>query len=120
MNGINTVFLLGRLGKDVQTHNTASGKFYVDLRLATNRRIRKDEEWIELTDWHQIRVWGKQADICERYLKKGALVGIQGSLRTDSWTDDAGITQYKTYVSGNQIHLLPTHHKPQPTLIPLS
>jgi single-strand DNA-binding protein len=120
MNGINTVFLLGRLGKDVQTNNTPSGKFYVDLSVATNRRVKQNNEWVEHTDWHQIRFWGKQAETCERYLQKGSLLAIQGSMRTDSWRTDNGKTQYKTYVSGSQLHLLPQTKPKQTKLIPLS
>lgn len=120
MNGINTVFLLGRLGKEVQTNNTPSGKFYVDLSVATNRRIKQNNEWVEMTDWHQIRFWGKQAETCERYLQKGSLLAVQGAMRTDSWINDKGETQYRTYVSGSQLHLLPQSKPQQPKLIPLS
>ena len=120
MNGINTVFLLGRLGKEVQTHNTPTGKLYVDIRIATNRKIRQNNEWVEITDWHLIRFWGKQAEICQQYLHKGSLIAIQGSIRTDSWVNDEGTTHYKTYVSGSQLHLLPTYRSPQPKLLPLS
>jgi single-strand DNA-binding protein len=120
MNGINTVFLLGRLGKEVQTYNTPTGKLYADLRIATNRKIRQNNDWVEITDWHQIRFWGKQAEICQQYLHKGSLLAIQGSIRTDSWMNDEGETQYKTYIHGSQIHLLPTHRSTQSKLLPLS
>ena len=108
MRGINTVFILGCLGKEVQITITQSGRSFVDISIATNRTIQKDKGLGEKTDWHQVRFWGKQAEICQQYLSKGSLVAIDGSLRTDQWTDDNGKKQYRSYIYGEDIHLLPS------------
>ena len=107
MRGINTVFILGRLGKEVQVNLTPTGRSFADISIATNRAVQKENEWSEKTDWHMVRFWGKQAEICQRFLNKGSLVAIDGSLRTDQWTDDAGKKHYRSYIYGENIHLLP-------------
>ena len=111
MRGINTVFILGRLGKEAQLTITQSGRSFVDISIATNRVIQKEQSKIEKTDWHLVRFWGKQAEICQQYLKKGSLVAINGSLRTDQWSDDKGTKHYRSYIYGEQVHLLPNNHK---------
>ena len=119
MRGINTVVILGRLGKTLEAKSTATGKTYVDLQIATNRPIKQNDTWAESTDWHQVRFWGKQADTCCKYLDKGMLVAIEGSLKTDQWTSEDGNKQFRTYVLGQQLHLLPKKQEPTTELIPL-
>jgi len=111
MRGINTVFILGRLGKSLEAKSTTTGKSYVDLHIATNRPVKKSDTWTEETDWHRVRFWGKQANTCCQFLDKGSLVAIEGSLRTDQWTEDDGQKQFRSYVLGQQLHLLPQHQR---------
>lgn len=119
MRGINTVVIMGRLGKSLESKQTVTGKTYVDLQIATNRPIKQNDIWTESTDWHQVRFWGKQADTCCKYLEKGTLVAIEGSLKTDQWTSEDGNKQFRTYVLGQQVHLLPKKHGQLKGLLPL-
>lgn len=119
MRGINSVYILGRLGKELESKSTNTGKSFVDLSIATNRSIKRGDEWEEETDWHTVRFWGPQAQTCCKYLNKGHLVAIEGSLRTDSWTDEEGESQYRSYVLGQQLHLLPNQKQSNTGLVPL-
>ncbi len=120
MRGINTVFILGRLGSRLEAKTTTTGKQYVDLNVATNRPVKKEDAWTEETDWHRIRFWGKQAQTCCKYLSKGSLLAVEGSLRTDQWIDDDGVKQYRSYVLGQQLHLMPKSKPSLNGLVPLS
>lgn len=119
MRGINTVVIMGRLGKDLEAKSTTTGKTYVDLQIATNRPIKQNDTWTESTDWHRVRFWGKQAETCCKYLHKGTLVAIEGFLKTDQWTSKDGDDQFRTYVLGQQLHLLPKRQETSTRLIPL-
>ena len=119
MRGINTVVLMGRLGKSLEAKSTNTGKNYVDLQIATNRPIKQADGWTEITDWHQVRFWGKQADTCCKYLDKGTLVAVEGSLKTDQWTNEDGVKQFRTYVLGQQVHLFPKKQTSLKGLVPL-
>jgi single-strand DNA-binding protein len=107
MRGVNKIFLLGRLGRDPELKTSANGRHFADLRLATNRAIRKDEEWIEVADWHQIRVWERTAELCVGRLTKGSPVAVEGQLRSDQWQTENGDKRSRTYVVGDRIHFLP-------------
>ena len=119
MRGINTVVILGRLGKDLEAKTTSTGKTYVDLTIATNRPIKREEAWTEETDWHQVRFWGKQAETCCKYLNKGTIVAVEGLLKTDLWTTETGDKNSRTYILGQQLHLLPKRQDSLKGLIPL-
>ena len=110
MRGVNRVFILGRLGRKPELKKTANQHSYVDLSVATNRPIRQDDLWSEQTQWHQIRTWEKNAELCVQILNKGAPIAIEGHLRTDSWNNAEGERRSKTYVQADRIHFLP-HNK---------
>lgn len=114
MRGINNALILGRLGQPVTQKQTKNGKNFVDLLIATNRSVQRDGAWVEETDWHMVRFWGTQADICVKHLDKGSVVAIEGSLRTDSWTDADGNKHFHSYVSGQTLHLLPNNTPKSP------
>lgn len=83
MQGLNRIFILGRLGNAPQMYSTAKGRSYTGLSLATQRTTNIDEEsgkTKDTTDWHYIRVWGKQAENCAKYLTKGQPVLVEGYL----------------------------------------
>lgn len=113
MRGFNTVCLLGHLGRDPEVRTTPTGHTVCNLNLATNRRFKKAEEWVEETDWHRVTLWDGQAEVAARFLRKGDPVAIEGGLRTDSWTTDAGDKRYKTYVLGNRLHLVGGSRRPE-------
>lgn len=76
MSSMNVVVLTGRLGADPEAIGEAGQKF----RLATNRRKKEGDVWIDVTDWHQCTVWGKKADTVARFFKKGSLVTVRGEI----------------------------------------
>jgi single-strand DNA-binding protein len=85
MKDLNRIFLMGRLGNDPEQKETKSGVALVTFSLATTYRVRSDENGDELyrdeTQWHRVITWGKLAEICGQYLKKGQTVFVDGTLR---------------------------------------
>jgi single-strand DNA-binding protein len=96
---INKVILLGNLGKDPEMRATASGMQVARFSLATSER-RKDQsgQQVEHTEWHNIVAFGKTAELCQRYLKKGRQVFIEGRIRTNKWQDKEGKDRYTTEI----------------------
>lgn len=95
---INTITLVGRLGRDPELKTTGSGKSVCNFSLATN--AMKDQ-----TDWHNITCWEKTAEIANNYLKKGSLCGIEGRLTYESWEKD-GVKHTKAVVIANRLTLI--------------
>jgi single-strand DNA-binding protein len=97
---INKVILVGRLGKDPETRSTPGGTTVSKFTLATDEKFTdKQGERQERTEWHNIVAWGKLGEICGQYLRKGKLVYIEGSIRTDSWDDkESGQKRYRTEI----------------------
>ena len=103
---VNKVILLGRLGKDVETRNLESGNTVANFTLATSESYKnKNGEKVENTEWHNIVVWGKQAEIAARYLKKGSQIYLEGKITTRSWEKD-GSTRYSTEIVANNFTML--------------
>jgi len=105
---INKVILVGRLGKDPEIRSTPGGNTVAKFTVATDERYTdKSGEKQERTEWHNIVAWGKLAEICGQYLRKGKLVYIEGSIRTDSWDDkETGQKKYRTEIIANQMQML--------------
>jgi single-strand DNA-binding protein len=105
---INKVILVGRLGKDPEIRSTPGGTSVAKFTVATDERFTdKAGEKQERTEWHNIVAWGKLGEICGQYLKKGKLVYIEGSIRTDSWDDkESGQKKYRTEVVANTMKML--------------
>ena len=108
MASVNKVILVGRLGKDPEIRSTPNGNNVAKFSLATDDRYTdKSGEKQERTEWHNIVAWGKLAEICGQYLKKGKLIYIEGSIRTDSWDDkETGQKKYRTEIWANQMQML--------------
>jgi len=108
MASINKVILVGRLGKDPEIRSTPGGTSVAKFSLATDDRYTdKNGEKQERTEWHNITAWGKLAEICGQYLRKGKLVYIEGSIRTDSWDDkETGQKRYRTEIHANTMQML--------------
>ena len=108
MASVNKVILVGRLGKDPEIRSTPSGTTVAKFSLATDDRYTdKNGEKQERTEWHNIVAWGKLAEICGQYLKKGKLIYIEGAIRTDSWDDkETGQKRYRTDIVANQMQML--------------
>ncbi len=105
---INKVILVGRLGKDPEIRSTPGGNTVAKFTVATDERYTdKSGEKQERTEWHNIVAWGKLAEICGQYLRKGKLVYIEGSIRTDSWDDkESGQKRYRTEIVANTMKML--------------
>lgn len=98
---LNSVQLIGRLGRDPELRFTTGGTGVCEFSVATNRIAGRNAngEREYATEWINVQVWEKLADVCNTYLRKGRRVMVSGSLRTDSWEDrDTGQRRYKTYV----------------------
>lgn len=105
---VNKVILIGRLGKDPEVRSIPSGTTLARFSIATDEKFTdKSGEKQERTEWHNIVAWAKLAEICGQYLKKGKLVYIEGSLRTDSWDDkETGVKKYRTEIVAQNMQML--------------
>jgi single-strand DNA-binding protein len=105
---INKVILVGRLGKDPEIRSTPQGTTVAKFTVATDEKFTdRAGEKQERTEWHNIVAWGKLGEICGQYLKKGKLVYIEGSIRTDSWDDkESGQKKYRTEIVANTMKML--------------
>jgi single-strand DNA-binding protein len=106
--GINKVIIVGNLGADPETRYTGSGTAITSLRIATSEAWtdKASGEKQERTEWHRVKLFGKLAEIAGEYLKKGRQVYIEGSLRTDKYTDKDGVERYSTDIIGNEMQML--------------
>ncbi|MFZ5427222.1 MAG: single-stranded DNA-binding protein [Thermodesulfobacteriota bacterium] len=96
---MNKVILIGRLGQDPKLTYLPSGAPVTEFTVATDESFKnRDGQKEERTEWHRIKVFGKQAEICSNYLSKGRLVYIEGSIRTRSWDDQQGQKRYITEI----------------------
>lgn len=105
---INKAILIGRLGKDPEIRSTPGGQSVARFTIATDERFTdRNGEKQERTEWHNIVAWGKLAEICGQYLRKGKLVYIDGSIRTDSWEDkETGQKKYRTEIVAQNMKML--------------
>jgi len=104
---LNRVTLIGRLGADPQVRYTPSGKASANFNLATGRSWKdSDGNQKEETDWHRVTVWGRLAEVCGEYLKKGSQIYCEGRLQTRSYDDSNGVTKYITEVVMNDMQML--------------
>ncbi|MBA7701840.1 Single-stranded DNA-binding protein [subsurface metagenome] len=101
---VNKVILVGHVGADPEPRYTSSGTAVVNLRIATNEVWRdaegKDQE---ITEWHSVVLWGKQAEFVANYIKKGQLIYVEGRLQTRTWEDRDKIERRTTEVRANAI-----------------
>ncbi|NTW56614.1 MAG: single-stranded DNA-binding protein [Chlorobiaceae bacterium] len=106
--GLNKVMLIGHLGSDPERRTTNSGQSVVNFTLATNENFKDSSGNLqERTEWHRIVVWGKLADICSQYLKKGRQVYLEGRLQTRSWDDaKSGEKKYATEIVCTDMQML--------------
>ena len=103
MGSVNKVILIGNLGKDPEVRHTQSGSTVATFSIATNESWNnKEGQREERTEWHRVVVFGKLADICGQYLKKGKQVYIEGRLQTRSWDDRDGNKRYTTEIVASQ------------------
>lgn len=98
MNGINKIFIAGNLGQKPKIYKSKNGKTFSFLKIATNRFSFQDGEWNKRTLWHSVMVWGKKAELCEKYLEQGAPLAVEGFLESDD--------ESQTTVIAEDVHFL--------------
>ena len=108
MASVNKAIILGNIGKDPEVRYTASGEAICNITVATSEswKDKATGEKKELTEWHRISFFGKLAEICGQYLKKGSQVYVEGSIRTRKWTDKEGVERYTTEIKGDEMKML--------------
>ncbi len=106
-NSVNKVLLVGRTGSDADVRYTTKGMAMATVSLATTE-ARKDEkgEFQDITEWHRVVVFGKIAEFTENYVKKGALIYVEGRLQTRSWDDKEEKRHFMTEVVGDKLTML--------------
>lgn len=106
--GINKVILVGNLGQDPQSRAMPSGKAVVNLRIATTDQWRDKQtgENRENTEWHNVVMFDRLAEVAAEYLRKGSQVYVEGRLRTRKWQDKEGQDRYTTEVIANDMQML--------------
>ncbi len=104
---VNKVILIGNLGKDPEVRYLEGGTAVANFPLATSETYKnRNGEMTTSTEWHNIVVWRRLAEITEKYLKKGNKVYIEGKLRTRSWQDQDGNTRYTTEIVADNLTML--------------
>lgn len=106
--GVNKVILVGNLGADPEVRYGTSGSAICTIKIATS------DSWIdkqsgqkqERTEWHRVKLFGKLGEIAGEYLRKGKQVYIEGSIRSDKYTDKEGVERYTTDIIANEMQML--------------
>lgn len=104
---LNRAEIIGYLGRDPEVRHTPDGTAVTTLSIATSEKWKdRDGKQQERTEWHRCIAWGKLAEICEKYLKKGGLVYVEGRLETQKWQDKEGVDRYTTQIRMDQLRML--------------
>lgn len=106
--GVNKVILVGNLGNDPEVRQTASGTTFTTISVATS------EQWTdkstgqkqERTEWHRVKFFSRLAEVAGEYLKKGSQVYIEGSIRSDKYTDKQGVERYSFDIVAQEMQML--------------
>ena len=117
MNGtINKVMLIGYLGDDVKMHYFDGGNCIGRFPLATNETYinKTTNEKINTTEWHNLVVRNKAAEICEKYLSKGDKIYVEGRIKSRQWQTDEGSTKYTTEIQVTEFTFLTTKKEAEP------
>ena len=109
MMNLNKVFLIGNLTRDPESRTLPSGQGVSNFGLATNRMWTDSEskEKKQQTEFHNIVAFGKLAEICNQYLKKGTLAMIEGRIQTRNWQGQNGETKYRTEIIAERMQMGP-------------
>lgn len=104
---VNRVILIGNLGADPEARYTKGGTPVTSFRLATTERWKgQDGQIQEQTEWHTCNAWGRLAEICGQYLRKGSRVYVEGSIHTRKWQDQEGKDRYSTEIKVREMKML--------------
>lgn len=107
MASLNKVMIIGNLGRDPEVRYTASGSAVASFSVATTEKFKnKSGDWEERTEWHNVTLWGRLAEIAGEYLAKGKTVYVEGRLQTRKWQDRDGKDRYTTEIVGEKMQML--------------
>jgi len=107
MGSLNKAMIIGRLGADPEVRYTQNNTAVANVSVATSDRYKDSNgEWQENTEWHRVVAWGRLAEVCQQYLKKGSQVYFEGPIQTRSWEDKDGQKQYSTEIKALGMQML--------------
>ncbi len=111
---LNKVILTGRLTRDPELRRTAADRAVTRMGTATNRRYKaRDGEWKEMTTFVNVVVWGRQAETCAEYLRKGSAVFVEGWLNSRSWETQDGQKRNTIEVQADRVQFLDRFARPE-------
>lgn len=109
MSSFNKVMIMGNVTRDIEVRYTPKGTAVTDIGIATNRRVKQGDEWVDETTFVDVTLWGRTAELAGQYLAKGRPVFIEGRLQMDTWTDSqTGKQRSKLKVVGENMQFLGT------------
>ena len=108
MRGVNKVIIVGNTGSDPEVSQFQNGGSVATIAVATSEKYQNKQtgEWVENTEWHRVKAFGKLAEIIAQYVRKGTPIYIEGKLKTDKYTDKNGIERYATNIIADQMQML--------------
>jgi len=108
---LNRAEIIGNITNDLELRYTAGGAAVINFGVATNRRYKQGEEWKDETTFHNVVLWGRQAETLVKFAKKGTRLFVSGRLQTRSWEDADGKKNYKTEIVADEVSLLARYEK---------
>jgi len=108
---LNRAEIIGNITNDISVKYTGNGNAVASFGVATNRRYRVDDDWKEETSFHNVVIWGNQAEQLAQRAKKGTRVYVSGRLQTRSWDDKDGKKNYKTEIVSENLILLDRYER---------
>lgn len=112
MGGFTTVTIVGRVGKDPEVRYFESGSVVAKCSIAIDSRQKGEEK----AAWYDIELWNKTAEVAANYVTKGSLIGVEGSLATESWIDkETGKNRSRVYIKGIRLNLLGSKGEQSPS-----
>lgn len=106
MADINTATLIGHLTRDEELTYTPGGMAVGKLAIAINRRVKKNQEWVDEANYFDVVIFGKQAENLQKFLTKGKQIGVTGFLKQERWRDKNGQSRSAIKIVANDIQLL--------------
>jgi len=107
MASVNKAIIVGNLGRDPELKYLPNGDAVANISVATTDTWKdKDGNKQEATEWHRVSFFGKLAEVCGQYLKKGSQIYVEGSIRTRKWQDKDGQDRYTTEIRGDRMQML--------------
>lgn len=107
MGSLNKAMIIGRLGQDPEVRYTQNNTAVATLNVATSERYKDQSgEWKESTEWHRVVAWGRLAEVCNQYAKKGREIYVEGPITTREWEDRDGNKRYTTEIKALTVQFL--------------